>query len=134
MLDLGIWTQLYQIHHLAILIRLQQFTTDSFDMQRYLEKFLRKRHDAAESNVDEEGKCETEKMNKGQQMARKLQAPESVMKFKQSRNTREEHYFWQEWKETFAWLQFDENKRENNVLYHLQRISNPGGHYYQEIS
>ena len=61
-------------------------------MQRSLHTFLRKRHPAAESTVDEEEKCEAEKKNKGQQMAcQKTRAPESVMKFKKSGNRREEH-------------------------------------------
>lgn len=106
--NVGIWTQLYWIPILRIYIAVREvLAVRHWIMQSSLDRFLRKRQAPAESTCGEEEQCQ-EKEPKPTEATEDL----SSRKHYEEKRKQEGKTFWQEWKKTFAWLQFDETKQE----------------------
>ena len=76
-------------------------------MQSSLDRFIRKRQAPAESNCGEEEECQEKEPKTTEDME-----DSSSRKRYEEKRKQEGRSFRQEWKKTFAWLQFDETKQE----------------------
>ena len=76
-------------------------------MQGSLDRFIRKRQAPAESNCGEEEECQEKEPKTTEDME-----DSSSRKRYEEKRKQEGQSFRQEWKKTFAWLQFDETKQE----------------------
>ena len=76
-------------------------------MQSSLDRFIRKRQAPAESNCGEEEECQEKEPKTTEDME-----DSSSWKRYEEKRKQEGRSFRQEWKKTFAWLQFDETKQE----------------------
>ena len=76
-------------------------------MQSSLDRFVRKRQAPAESNCGEEEECQEKEPKTTEDME-----DSSSRKRYEEKRKQEGRSFRQEWKKTFAWLQFDKTKQK----------------------